>query len=148
MNVRLHFLFLTKAVNDIQERDQNFGGVVLVILDRVAVHPDLNVDKERILFLKKIDINGKREQEHVRIIMKRGWEHLKQRLTDRYLLIKLVSTKSNDGLVVAAGVKHEDMSALDLDEALGDARPYSGIPAQMLFNGPDGTFNVILQDRD
>lgn len=63
---------------------------------------------------------------------------------ERVLLIKLMGAKLDNCLVVATGIEHEHVSASDLDEALGDARPYLGIPAKMLFDGLDRALNVIL----
>lgn len=67
---------------------------------------------------------------------------------DAYLLIEHTGSKMDDRLVVAAGVEHKHMSASDLDETLGYARPYLGIPTKVPLNGPDRALNVILKDRD
>lgn len=63
-------------------------------------------------------------------------------------MVEFVGTEMDNGLVVTAGIEHEDMSAPDMDKGLRDTGPNTWVGLEMSLNRQDRALDAVLEDGD
>lgn len=63
-------------------------------------------------------------------------------------MVEFVGAEMDNGLVVTAGIEHEDMTTTDMDKGLRDTGPNTWIGLEMSFDRKDRALDAVLEDRD